>query len=319
MSQKAKVTVLIPCHSLQYLEQSIKSIEGQTLSKERFDVILIADRIDLTEADRILGKFTIKHTIIESHIPGIVPALNLGLSHLKSKYIARMDEDDVMMPNRLEKQMKFLEDNSNVIAVGGQLQLINQDNDVIGSAKYRKKIKLKNSHLMLSTPIAHPAAMIRSINIVEIGGYRDFLPEDWDLWVRLREVGSLANLSDTVLKYRIHPKQLTREKMYEQSLGRRYIAASHFARKFYLRDSPSSNQTGEEWLDGVQQQLRKMSNDYVVFEKKYAKFDSLTKDFEYKNTRKQIEIFLNLAFKFPQFFITTLARKVTTKIQSTFE
>ena len=110
MSQKAKVTVLIPCHSLQYLEQSIKSIEGQTLSKERFDVILIADRIDLTEADRILGKFTIKHTIIESHIPGIVPALNLGLSHLKSKYIARMDEDDVMMPNRLEKQMKFLEE-----------------------------------------------------------------------------------------------------------------------------------------------------------------------------------------------------------------
>jgi glycosyltransferase involved in cell wall biosynthesis len=318
MSQQVRLTVLIPCHSLEYLEQAIGSVDAQTLSKEVFDVILVADRVSVSETSRILEKFHLNYTIIDSHKPGIVPALNLGLSRIKSEYVARMDEDDVMMPNRLEMQLKFLDNNPNVIAVGGQLQLINHNNEIIGSAKYRGKVKLKDSHLFMSTPIAHPASMIRLNKIIEIGGYRDFLPEDWDLWVRLRELGAIANLHETVLKYRIHPNQLTRLKMYEQSLGRSYVAASHYARKFNLKDCPSSNQTNTKWLDEAQEQLRKASIEYVNHENKYSKFERLIKEFEYKFTQKQVITFIKLAIYFPNFFITTINRKVVTKFKNFF-
>lgn len=266
MSQGVKVTVLIPCHSLEYLERAIKSIEEQSLGADKFEILLVADRIESHAASDILDKFKLNFRIIQSKSPGIVEALNLGLRNVASKYVARMDEDDLMMPDRLEKQLDYLESNENVVAVGGQIHFIDENGVQIGRDFHRKRINLKDSHLLYASPIAHPAVMFRSESVAKVGGYRDFLPEDWDLWVRLREIGQIENLHLTVLKYRIHPKQLSREKMYSKWMGSQYVAASYFARQYNIADQPKIDQSPVFWLEDTKSQLRRISKRYVKFE-----------------------------------------------------
>lgn len=315
MTQKIQITVLIPCHSLDYLKKSIESISNQTLGKEFYEVLLIADRIDIGNASEILDQFKINYRIVESKSPGIVPALNIGLKNITSKYVARMDEDDCMLTNRLKNQLLFLERNPLVLALGGQLQLIDKDDEFVGIAKYRERIRLNNSDLFTNSPIAHPAAMIRLDSLRSIGGYRDFLPEDWDLWVRLREIGRIENLREIVLNYRIHPKQLSREKMYAQSIGRIYVATSYFARKSKIQDHPGPNQSPSEWLKLTQESLRKTSSGYVKFERRSRKSEELTKIFESNNSRKRIQGVLLFAPKFPWFSTEYLMRRTLAKIR----
>jgi glycosyltransferase involved in cell wall biosynthesis len=318
MSLGVKVTVLIPCHSLDYLSQSIKSIKDQTLSADEFEILLVADRIDVIKASLVLNEFGINYRIIESQTPGIVAALNLGLKNITTKYVARMDEDDLMMPDRLGKQLSYLESNVNIIAVGGQLDLINDKGEQIGRDFHRKKIGLKNSHLFTASPIAHPAAMFRLACVAQIGGYRDFLPEDWDLWVRLREIGPIENLGSTVLKYRIHPKQLSREKMYSRWLGGQYVATSHFARRYNIADQPQFDQSPVSWLEETQRQLRSISKRYIKFENQSVKLKEIDSIGELVQTRDGIKKAIQSGLRHPLLLSNYFAKIVFKKIRIRF-
>jgi hypothetical protein len=208
-----------------------------------------------------------------------------------------------------------LEKNPHVLALGGQLQLIDKNGESLGKAKYRKRIGLNNSDLFANSPIAHPAAMIRLESLYGIGGYRDFLPEDWDLWVRLREVGIIENLGEVVLRYRIHPNQLSREKMYAQSLGKLYVATSYFARKSKIADQPDSSQSPSEWLKITQELLRSSSDEYVKFEKECEKLDELMKLIELKGANKRIHSALKFLWKFPWFSFKFLFNRTLAKLR----
>ena len=315
MSRGVRVTVLIPCHSFEYLEQSIKSIEEQTLSADEFEILLITDRIDSHEATLVLDKFKVNHRVIESKKPGIVEALNLGLRNITSKYVARMDEDDLMMPNRLEQQLNYLESNENVLAVGGQIHFIDNKGVRIGRDFHRKKIKAKDSHLLTASPIAHPAAMFRVASVAKVGGYRDFLPEDWDLWVRLREIGEIENLHLSVLKYRIHPKQLSREKMYSKWMGSQYVATSYFARQYNITDQPQVDQSPASWLEDTQRKLRRVSKRYVKFEKQSIQFKEIEYIREFVQTRKRIIKTIKIGLQHP----VLLSRYFTPKLFKKFK
>jgi glycosyltransferase involved in cell wall biosynthesis len=318
MSREFKVTVLIPCHSLEYLHQSIKSIEEQTLSADEFEILLVADRIDSREASLVLEKFKVNCRIIESQAPGIVEALNLGLRNITSKYVARMDEDDLMMPNRLEQQLNYLEYNENVLAVGGQIYFIDDQGVRIGRDFHRKKIELKDSHLLTASPIAHPAVMFRVASVAKVGGYRDFLPEDWDLWVRLREIGQIENLGSTILKYRIHPKQLSREKMYSKWMGSQYVATSYFARECKIADQPKVDQSPDSWLEETQRQLREISKKYVKFENQSAQFKEIEYIRELFQTRERIIREIQICLRHPILISGYFTSKLFKKIKILF-
>jgi glycosyltransferase involved in cell wall biosynthesis len=318
MTSLGHITVLIPCHSLEYLETSVKSISSQTISEDSFEILLVADRIDRVEAARILGSFSIKHTIIESHIPGIVPALNLGLKHVNTQYVARMDEDDIMIPSRLEVQLRHLEENQKVLAVGGQLEFIDSEGNSIGKARYKKKIRLNEADILKNSPLAHPATMFRLESVRSVGGYRDFLPEDWDLWIRLRELGQIENLRATVLKYRIHSKQLSREKMYAQNLAKMYVATSYFARKAKISDHPHSEETPSEWLQNTQKHLRIISKAYIKFEKDNKKIETINSILELKTTGEKIYTTLQVGQQFPLALLQFILSKLLAKFRQIF-
>jgi glycosyltransferase involved in cell wall biosynthesis len=294
------ISILMPCHSLKHFAASIESINAQTLSKTDYEVVVVADRIDIIAAQTILDNSNLNYRILESTKPGIVPALNLGLSTVTSKYIARMDDDDVMLPNRLENQLNYLDTHPDYVLLGGQIELIDESNNHIGYSKYKKIVRCQSESILKSNPIAHPAAMFVRERVVEIGGYRSFLPEDWDLWIRLCELGNVGNLDEVVIKYRVHSSQLSRSKTYQLASARSYLAASYFSRKLGIPDHPASNESAESWLVETSKYLRKESKAFAKLEREFKEdilFNDQLKSIIGKPTLKKcLEIF----FRFPR-------------------
>ena len=264
MSSTIRVSVLIPCHSLTYLEKSIQSIAAQSMPANEFEVILVADRIKRKDVEIFLKSSILNYQIYESNKPGIVNALNLGLAKSKSIYVARMDEDDLMEPNRLTQQCSFLDLNPECIVVGGQLKLINENGEIFGVSRFQNKV-VRRVDLLRRSPIAHPAAMFRREMVLNIGGYRENLPEDWDLWVRLSQQGGIANLSSYVLRYRIHDNQLSRSKMYKHATSRLMIGTSLYARENGLLDSPTEVIGINGWSAETGKALSEVSGEYQRF------------------------------------------------------
>jgi len=310
MKSDYRISVLIPCHSTKFLSESIRSIREQTLHKDEFEVVIIADRVDVAEVANILFESHLNYRIISSESPGIVAALNTGLQNISSEYVARMDEDDIMFPIRLQDQLEYLDSTPKCVAVGGGLELIDENGSRIGESKFRRRISTSYKKLFISSPVAHPAAMIRRCAINEIGGYRAFLSEDWDLWVRLRENGEVHNLSQKVIKYRIHSNQLSRQKMYAQSRARLIVGVSFFARQADLADEPRSTSELEAWLSESTEYLRSTSLRFRMFLRWSKRIDLYQEQFNSLASTKQISTGLSLLIQYPVWFLRDVLKKI---------
>jgi hypothetical protein len=118
-----------------------------------------------------------------------------------------MDADDVALPDRLERQVTFLRDHPEVVCVGGGVQEIDERGRLLVQfPPLQDDAAIQDKLLSGMTAITHPTAMMRAEPVRAVGGYRPelYYAEDLDLWLRLGEVGKLANLPEPVLKYRVH-------------------------------------------------------------------------------------------------------------------
>jgi GT2 family glycosyltransferase len=209
MTQPPTVSVVLPVYNAErYLIPAIASILTQTYSD--FELIVMNDG-STDRSAQILKDFQNQDQrirIFNQKNSGIVVALNNGLRQAQGRYIARMDGDDVAMPERFAKQVAFLEANPDHVAVGSQTLMIDPEGLPI---KHHNQL---TTHEQLDTAylagefgaITHPAVMLRRDAVLQIGGYRTEmnLAEDDDLFLRLAEIGKLANLPDVLLYYRQH-------------------------------------------------------------------------------------------------------------------
>lgn len=215
------VTVLMPVRDgSNYIGEAIGSIQAQ--SWQDFELIIINDgSMDNTAAT--VGSVATSDPRVSFHSSkgqGIAAALETGRNMARGVYIARMDADDVALPDRLQKQIEFLDCHPNVLAVGGQVEYIDEKGATISRGRYPIDPKLCRDYLKLTTPHCHPAMLIRSDALQKAGGYRPLfeLAEDLDLWLRLSEFGDLANLDVEVLRYRKHSQSITQ--LRSQACGR---------------------------------------------------------------------------------------------------
>lgn len=312
MTLNHRISVLIPCHSTNFLSECIYSIQQQTMSKNDFEVVVVADRVDQAVVADILDDSQLQFRIISSVNPGIVAALNTGLENIFSEYVARMDGDDLMFPDRLQSQLEYLEKTSICDAVGGQLEQIDMQGFRIGDSKFRNKIGSSYKELLSSSPLAHPASMIRRSALSQIGGYRDFLAEDWDLWVRLRRNGELHNLSQKVIKYRIHNNQHSRNEMFAKSHARLIVGVSYFARQENYADEPKSFSELEVWLVEAMTFLRRNSIKFRFFLRWAKRLDAYQQKFNGFATTRNISIGLALLIQYPIWFTKAVLKKVFT-------
>ena len=187
------VSVLIPNYNCEkYIGESIKSILDQTY--KNFECIIVDD-CSTDNSWKIIQTYAKKDKRIkcvrnETNLK-IVKSRNklFDLASSKSKYYAIFDSDDISMPERLEKQVKFLELNKRVMLLGGQLKIIDEDSKEFARRKYPITNKQILKKILLYSVFAQPSVMIRKDVLKKIG-YYDLkftgIPcEDYDLWLRV--------------------------------------------------------------------------------------------------------------------------------------
>ena len=188
------------------IKKSIKSILEQTFTD--FELLIYDDSTNAETISAIDSfKYDERVKIFRSTVKkGFVVSLNEGLSAAKGKYIARMDGDDISLPDRLEKEYVYLENNKKVFVVGGNMDIIDENDNVISSRKYPTDGLRLYFFSCFRCPLAHPSIMMRR-ELIDYGfRYNEKLKrsEDLDLWLRIINSGyKIANLPDTIINYRI--------------------------------------------------------------------------------------------------------------------
>lgn len=142
---------------------------------------------------------------------GLAASLNEAIESTDSEYIARMDADDVWLPGRLVSQVSCLDDNPDVVAVGGRAIRVSLAGDLLSEIDVPVGHSLRRI-LLVRNVLVHPATMFRREAAVTCGGYMSHLrrAEDYEFWLRMAKMGEIANVDRAVLKYRVHPGQMSR-------------------------------------------------------------------------------------------------------------
>ncbi len=225
-SQAPTVSVLLPVWNGEaFLEQAMESILRQTLSS--FELIVIDDGSTDQSAAIAEGYAVDDDRIRVLRCPhrGFSATLNAGIATVRGEYIARMDADDISVPERLQKQVAYLDAHPECVAVGAWIEVIDEAGRHLGLKTYvTTHDEISAAMLHGASPIAHPTIVLRRAVLRAAGGYdaRCYPSEDLNLWFRLGESGELSNLGEVLLKHRRHKAAIgvrEREKMQAMALA----------------------------------------------------------------------------------------------------
>jgi glycosyltransferase involved in cell wall biosynthesis len=208
------ISVIMPVYNTEkYLHAAVESILGQTLAD--FELIAIDDgSTDGTAV--ILESFrqNDKRVIVQRHLQnqGLPAALNTGLALARGRYIARMDADDISLPERFEKQVAYLETHPGIDIIGSAVQLIDERGRTIGVLNTPLDDLAIHWANFFSASFMHPTIMVRHSVLVEHNiQYRASREqsEDYYFFEQLLEYARGANFAKPLLLYRIHPASVT--------------------------------------------------------------------------------------------------------------
>ena len=227
----------------EYVEEAISSVREQTLTD--WELVAVDDGSDDKSRailERLAGKDARIRVLTGEVNEGIAAALNKGWRAARSEYIARLDADDVALPERLSQQVAFLDANVSVVAVGGAAIRIDANGRELATVAYPTDSSTIRATLLRQNCLAHPSVTLRRSALEEVGGYRFDHIEDYDLWLRLSERHDLANLPDPMILYRLHAKQVSVRVLAEQTRrGLIVRAAAH--ERLRGRDDPLEDRT----------------------------------------------------------------------------
>lgn len=215
MSTTPIVSVTMAVYNAErYIASAIESILTQTFVD--FELIIIDDG-STDSSLKIVEAYAAKDERIHltsRENKGVIRTRNELLSKVRGEFVAVMDADDIALPERLARQVEFLQSHPEVVCVGGAHEVIDEK----GRLLTRLELPIHDDEIQQLTLAGHgsicnPCAMIRRVSLMEVGGYDETMlsAEDLDMWLKLGEVGALANLKDTVLKYRLHEKSISEQ------------------------------------------------------------------------------------------------------------
>lgn len=214
-----------------YLEEAIESIRNQTF--KNWELIVINDCSKDSTAE-ILADFVLRDERIKVHTNEVnlkLPAsLNKAISLSTGKYIARMDADDICLPERLEKQYEFMEENSDIALSSCRFMTVKNGVYASGGAGGRCDSEGLKAMLLVANPILHPGVIAKA-EVMKKLNYDTTLTctEDLELWTRMvMENYKIAILPECLLIYRLHDKQIT-----STTFERQHTEVLKIQQKFY--------------------------------------------------------------------------------------
>ncbi|MDO8639216.1 MAG: glycosyltransferase [Candidatus Daviesbacteria bacterium] len=207
MKNKPLVSVVMPVFNAdRYIHKAIESILNQTL--KNFEFIIINDA-SVDKTLQIIYEFKKKdkriRLINNKKNLQMAQSLNLGVNEAKSGLIARMDQDDISLPDRLKIQYDFMQSNPSVAIVGNDIIIIDEDDKITGKRTYPTISNELKKILFRYSAFAHPTVMFRKSAFKEVGGYNveKYPCEDIDLWFRLGKKFEFASIPSFLFKYRV--------------------------------------------------------------------------------------------------------------------
>jgi glycosyltransferase involved in cell wall biosynthesis len=216
MSNRAvtpRVSVVMPVfNGERFIAEAIGSVLASRF--EDFELLVLIDGGTTdgssAEAARAANGDARVRIIDHAHVAPSV-ARNIGLREARGEFVANLDSDDAMFPDRLGLQVAYLDRHPECVAVGSRVLVVNTEGkpvSVIIRALSHEEIE--REHLDgRGGAMPNPAATFRRQAALSIDGYSSDLlttGEDYDFWLRLAEVGRLANLPDVLIRYRVHDK-----------------------------------------------------------------------------------------------------------------
>lgn len=203
------LTILMPVFNAElYLKEAIDSILCQTYTM--FEFLIINDG-STDNSENIIKSYSdrrIKYVENVENI-GLIATLNRGLGLAKAKYIARMDADDISAPNRIEKQIDYLEKHADVGLLGTGYTIFGDRNESIQYPCDHEDIKLA---CLSYNPFCHPSVMIRKeiIDKHQLKFKNEYLhAEEYKLWTEFVVLTKCCNLNESLLMYRSHSQQVS--------------------------------------------------------------------------------------------------------------
>ncbi|MDI9738106.1 glycosyltransferase [Stutzerimonas stutzeri] len=180
----------------------------QTLKPEQ--IVLVKDGPLTPELDRVVSDWKLKlgqklTVVLLERNMGLAAALNEGLKYCNNELVARMDTDDLALPDRFEKQVNFMLSNPDVAVSSGHVEEWDEGFSVKIS---ERRLPLDHASIVefakKRSPISHPAVIFRKTAVLDVGGYPSIYPEDYPLWGTMMAKGyKFANLPDVLLKMRV--------------------------------------------------------------------------------------------------------------------
>jgi glycosyltransferase involved in cell wall biosynthesis len=222
------VSVVMPVYNGEaYLADSIGSILAQTFTE--WELICVDDGSHDGSLE-VLGRYDRidpRVHVITRPNSGVTRARNDGIAVARGRYIAAMDSDDVALPERLRRQVDYMESHPECVGLGAAVRIVGPDlMPICDEAKPLDHETIDRLSLLgCGASIRQSVAMFRAEAIRQIGGYRDecFTHEETDLYLRLAEIGRLANLPDFLLLYRQRLGSVNRTQQAVQDQYRRKI------------------------------------------------------------------------------------------------
>ncbi len=208
------VSIVLPAYNcVHFINQTIDSLLAQTLSD--FELLIINDGSsdDTGQVIQSYSDHRIRYIQNDTN-KGLVYTLNKGMRLAQGKYVARMDADDIALPERFELQKKWLDDHPSTAVVGCTIQFIDEQNNITGLWKEDQATtthKTIMEKMAWENCIAHPTVMMRKAVAIKYpyNSYQQHT-EDYDLWLRMLADGLvIEKVPNNLLFYRVHHSSVT--------------------------------------------------------------------------------------------------------------
>lgn len=228
------VSVVMPVRDAgRWLAEAVDSILSQT---HRELELLVVDDHSRDGALETLDHGDSRLTVLDNEGRGVSAAFNTGLKRSRGDFVARMDADDIALPNRIEAQLDYLDRHPDVDICGACVEMFSESGLAGGNRRYQDWLNACRSperiqrELFIESPIPNPTAFFRREAIAALGGYADpEWPEDYDLFLRADAAGMrMGKPGEFLLRWRDHGDRLTRTD------DRYALPAFHRAKVHYL-------------------------------------------------------------------------------------
>lgn len=194
-----------------FLARTLDSVLAQQFTEWR---LIAVDDCSTDGTPAILADYARRDDrilVVRGEHKGIAAAANIGLAHVTAPLVARLDGDDIAVPERLQVQYDFLMQHPEILAVGSDVMLIDENDKPLRRRK--APVGWQKIHDILRTRncMCHPSSIIRTEALQRIGGYRPKFRNslDYDLWLRISEIGQIDNIPQDLLLYRRHAAQVS--------------------------------------------------------------------------------------------------------------